>query len=275
VRHKFNEANVLTRRKPQAQRRSTAAQEPRLPRLPWRWIAGALVSVLLVAAIAVSVRWLLDPHTLPIQRVQISGQFQHLSSAQLQEAVAGTVVGGFFTVDVEAVMRAARTLPWVDTASVRRVWPDTLRLEVAEQVPLARWGDHDLLNRRGERFSPPAGTLPDGLPALQGPDGQEATLTASYYEMGKALAADGLKITRLTQDPRRSWHVGLDNGIELRLGHDNAYARLLRFVRLYPKVLATRATEIASIDLRYTNGFAVAWNHQPDKTKPPQQGGHT
>jgi cell division protein FtsQ len=266
---------VLNRRKPQAQRRSAEPPVQRFARIPWRWVLGALSAVLLVTVSGYGVRWLLDPHTLPIQRVQISGQFQHLTSAQLQEAVAGTVVGGFFTVNVQAVMRAARTLPWVDTASVRRVWPDTLRLEVTEQVPVARWGEHDLLNRRGERFAPPADTLPSGLPQLQGPDGLEATLTASYYEMGKALAPDGLKITRLIQDPRRSWHVGLDNGIELRLGHDSAYTRLLRFVRLYPKVLATRATEIATIDLRYTNGFAVAWNHQPDNTKPTQQGGHT
>jgi cell division protein FtsQ len=266
---------VLTRRKPQAERRGAAPQPLPLRRIPWRWIGGAMAGVVLVVAGAAGVRWLLDPHTLPIQRVQISGQFRHLNSAQLQEAVAGTVVGGFFTVDVEAVMRAARTLPWVDTASVRRVWPDTLRLEVVEQVPLARWGEHDLLNPRGERFTPPADTLPDGLPQLQGPEGLEATITASYFEMGKALAADGLKITRLIQDPRRSWHVGLDNGIELRLGNDSAYTRLLRFVRLYPKVLAMRATDIATVDLRYTNGFAVAWNHPPDKAKPPQQGEHS
>lgn len=267
---------MLIRRKPpaQAQRRSVEQPAQRFGRMPWRWVLGTLSAVLLITAGGYGVRWLLDPHTLPIQRVQISGQFQHLTSAQLQEAVAGTVVGGFFTVNVEAVMRAARTLPWVDTASVRRVWPDTLRLEVVEQVPLARWGEHDLLNRRGERFSPPADTLPSGLPELQGPDGLEATLTASYYEMGKALAPDGLKIIRLIQDPRRSWHVGLDNGIELRLGHDNAYTHLLRFVRLYPKVLATRATEIATVDLRYTNGFAVAWNHPPDGAK-PHQGEHS
>ncbi len=272
---KSNEVKVLTRCKPQAQRRSTAPQESRLPRVPWRWISGGLVGLLLVAAVGVSVRWLLDPQTLPIRHVQISGQFRHLTSAQLQEAVAGTVVGGFFTVNVAAVMRAARTLPWVDTASVRRVWPDTLQLEVAEQVPVARWGEHDLLNRRGERFSPPVDTLPSGLPELRGPDGMEATLTASYYEMSKALAADGLKIKSLVQDPRRSWHVGLENGIELRLGHDNAYAHLLRFVRFYPQVLASRANEIATVDLRYTNGFAVAWNHQPDTTKPLQQRGHS
>ncbi len=117
--------------------------------------------------------------------------------------------------------------------------------------------------------------MPSGLPELNGPDGLEATLTASYYEMGKALAADGLTITHLIQDQRRSWHVGLDNGIELRLGHDDAYAHLLRFVRLYPRVLATRASEIATVDLRYTNGFAVAWNHRPDNATPPQQRGHT
>ena len=124
---------MLTKRKPQAERRSAAPQQILLPRIPWRWIAGAFVSVMLVVAVGIGVRWLLDPHTLPIKRVQISGQFRHLTSAQLQEAVSGTVVGGFFTVNVDAVMRAARTLPWVDTASVRRVWPDTLRLEVAEQ----------------------------------------------------------------------------------------------------------------------------------------------
>lgn len=266
---------MLTKRKPQAARRNDTVSESRLPRMPWRWIAGAIASVLLVVATGVSVRWLIDPHNLPIRSVQIAGQFRHLTSEQLQAAVANTVRGGFFTVDVAAVMRAARTLPWVDVASVRRVWPDTLRLEVVEQVPLARWAEHDLLNRRGERFTPAADTLPTGLPELQGPAGLEAATTASYYEMSKALAPDGLKITRLIQDERRSWHVTLDNGIELRLGRDDAYPRLLRFVRLYPKVLASRATEIATIDLRYTNGFAVAWNHQADTTTPPQQGGHS
>ncbi len=164
-----DEAKVLTRRKPQAKRLNAVAQQPRLPRLPWRLIAGTLVSLTLVAAATVTVRWLLDPHTLPIRRVQISGQFLHLTSAQLQAAVAGTVVGGFFTVDVEAVMRAARTLPWVDTASVRRVWPDTLRLEVTEQTPLARWGEHDLLNRRGERFSSPGGHLAERAAGIERP----------------------------------------------------------------------------------------------------------
>lgn len=266
---------MLTKRKPQAERRGATPPETRPRRIAWRWIAGALVSVMLVSGAVVSVRWLLDPHTLPIRRVQIAGQFRHLTSAQLQEAVANTVSGGFFTVDVEAVMRAARTLAWVDAASVRRVWPDTLRLEVTEQTPLARWHAHDLLNRRGDRFTPPADTLPADLPEFQGPAGLEAAITASYYEMGKALAPAGLKIARLIQDERRSWRVLLDNGIELRLGRDDAYPRLLRFVRLYPKVLATRATEIATIDLRYTNGFAVAWNHKPDNATPPQQGGRT
>ena len=266
---------MLTKRKPQAARRTAAESETRLRRIPWRWIAGALMSVMLVAATGVIVRWLMDPHTLPIQRVQIAGQFRHLTSEQLQAAVANTVSGGFFTVDVAAVMRAARTLPWVDVASVRRVWPDTLRLEVIEQVPLARWAEHDLLNRRGERFTPAVDTLPTELPELRGPAGLESAITASYYEMSKALAPDGLKIARLIQDERRSWRVTLDNGIELRLGRDDAYPRLLRFVRLYPKVLASRATEIATIDLRYTNGFAVAWNHQPDSATPPQQGGHS
>lgn len=265
---------LFNKSKPQAQRRN--APQPVAPRaINWRWAAGALVSALVLGATVVSVRWLLDPQTLPIKRVQIAGQFQHLSTAQLQDAIANTMTGGFFTVNVGAVMQAAHSLSWVDTVSVRRVWPDTLRLDVVEQIPLARWGEHDLVNRRGERFTPPVGTLPTDLPSLQGPAGLEAALTRNYYDMGKALAPAGLKITRLIQDERRSWRVALDNGIELRLGRDDAYPRLLRFVRLYPKVLAPRASQIASIDLRYTNGFAVAWNHLPDGATPTHPGGHT
>lgn len=267
---------LFNKSRPQARRRHTP--QPVVPRainINWRWTAGVLLSVGVLGATVAGVRWLLLPQTLPIKRVLIGGQFQHLTAGQLQAAIANTVSGGFFTVKVGAVMQAAHTLPWVDTVSVRRIWPDTLRLDVVEQVPLARWGEHALVNRRGERFTPPADSLPTNLPSLQGPSGLEAALTRNYYDMGKALAPAGLKITRLIQDERRSWRVTLDNGIELRLGRDDAYPRLLRFVRLYPKVLAARASQIASIDLRYTNGFAVAWNHPPEGAMPTHPEGHT
>jgi cell division protein FtsQ len=46
----------------------------------------------------------------------------------------------------------------------------------------------------------------------------------------------------------------------LKLGRENVIERLLRFKRVYPKLKAMKTQAINSIDLRYTNGMAVAWS---------------
>jgi cell division protein FtsQ len=69
----------------------------------------------------------------------------------------------------------------------------------------------------------------------------------------------------LVQDERRAWHLLLGNGIPVDVGRGNLDARVARLSRVYPKVLAPRAVHIRRIDLRYTNGFAVAWKRSsPD-----------
>lgn len=234
------------------------------PRRAWvvrllRWTVSMSLLVAVIGAGVYAVRWAIDPHHLPIRSVQIEGEFLHLTTEQLQAAVADRVTGGFFTVNVHAVMQAAKTLPWVETASVRRIWPDAIRLAVTEQVPLARWGEAELINKRGERFAPAPDSFPPDLPSITGPDGLERAVVSGYYEMSKVLAPVGLRVNTLVQDPRRSWRLLLDNGIELKLGREDAYQRLLRFVRLYPRELAPQAEAIQAVDMRYTNGFAVSW----------------
>ena len=76
----------------------------------------------------------------PVRTVLIEGELRYLERSRLAETASPHVSGGFFTVDVEGVRRAIAALPWVDHASVRRIWPDTLRIRVEEQVPVALWG---------------------------------------------------------------------------------------------------------------------------------------
>ncbi|NIR59659.1 MAG: cell division protein FtsQ, partial [Gammaproteobacteria bacterium] len=144
-------------------------------------------------------------------------------------------------------------------AAVRRVWPDRLTLTVVEREPLARWGEADVISRRGETFRPSAASIPEGLPVLEGPPGRAQALAARYRELERALAPTGLGVRRLAQDARRSLRLELSNGIELRLGGKAVQARLARFVRSYAPALARRAEGIRYVDLRYTNGFAVGW----------------
>lgn len=222
--------------------------------------------VLLAALAGALVMKLLDPATLPIKSVRIEGRFTHVSAAELQQKLAAVAAGNFLSVNVEAIRHAAQTLPWVRTVTVRRVWPDTVRVEVTEQMAIAHWSETGtdtgavqgvgLLNNSGELFTPERTSFPDGLPEIHGPRGAHSALLAHYYAMNQALLPLKLRVTRLTQDDRRAFQLLLNNGTELALGRADSYARLMRFVRAWP-ALQARGLPVVAVDLRYSNGFAV------------------
>lgn len=228
----------------------------------WPRLGKAGLALVVLAALAGVQRWSQDPRSLPMRKVQIEGQFRFLSHEQLQAAVTPHVRGGFFNLDVVAVQDAALALSWVDQVTVRRVWPDTVRIRVREQRPLARWGRHALLNERGEVFDAAGHELTDALAQLHGPEGRQRALLKSYRDMEEVLTPLGLRVHELQQDERRSLELKLSNGVELRLGRDAAQARLQRFVRAYPGLMASRGADLQAVDLRYSNGFAVRWQAQ-------------
>ena len=235
---------------------------------PWwpRLFKGGLLLAVLLASAGL-MHWTQDPQSLPMRQLQIEGTLRYLSQEELQAQVGPHVRGGFFNVDVVAIQRVAQELDWVDRVSVRRVWPDTLRLHVQEQQPLARWGDGALLNQRGERFDAAGREVPDTLPRLQGPAGREAALLARHQELSALLASAGLQVVRLGQDERRALELTLDTGVRMQLGRTDATARVKRFLRAYPSLVTSREESLQHVDLRYSNGFAVRWTARNGTTE--------
>src|SRR5690606_27431559 len=130
---------------------------------------------------------------------------------------------------------------------------------VTEQVPVARWGEKGLLNVRGEVFVHDSRHVPEELPQLSGPVGQQAVMTERYLAAAPRLTAAGMRLTSLTLDERGAWELLLDNGVKLRLGREHIDERFDRFLNAGARIVASRATEIEYVDLRYANGFAVGW----------------
>jgi cell division protein FtsQ len=225
-----------------------------------RSVTGLLLVALLVSTVYVGKLWLSDPHRFPLSVVEVKGDFRYLGKQQLQEAVAPYATGGFFTVDVAAIRSAAEALPWVHKASVKRVWPETLRLQIEEQQPVARWGEQGFLNKGGEPFVPRQAAVSLQLPLLAGPDGHELKVLENYQRVSKTLAPLGVKVTRMELDNRRAWHLQLDDAVLLELGRADDWQRLQRFVRAWPVVFAGRQDALQRVDLRYSNGFSVYWD---------------
>ena len=168
------------------------------------------------------------------------------------------VDGGFFSVDLEAVRNELINLPWVEDVSVRRQWPDQLLVRVIEKQPVVYWGDESLLSSKGELFVP-GKIVSINMPHLEGPEGQHKTMLKELARMQAWLLETGLQIQKMKLDARRSWSLQMSSGLKLRLGRKQMHERLQRFALVYKNNLQSEKREIKHIDMRYTNGFAVAW----------------
>jgi len=199
------------------------------------------------------------PDTLPIKQVRIVGDFTRLSPVDLQLLVTDKVRGGFFNLDVDAVRLALLDEPWVSEVTVKRIWPDALRVIVIEQVPAVRWGDSGLLNSVGEYFAPDITTIPVELPLLSGPAGTEFNLLIRFNTMQERIQSIGFNIASITLDERRAWSFQLENGVKIVLGRRDFEERFSRFLILIPTTISDRIDQIKSIDMRYPNGFSVLW----------------
>jgi len=236
-----------------------AVQAAALLRAHKRTLSGLLLLGVLAVAGMLGMRWLSDPYRFPLGVVEVKGDFKYLQKEQLQVAVAPYVTGGFFTVDVVSIRAAAEALPWVYKASVQRVWPETVRVQIEEQQPVAYWHGQGFLNRYGEAFFPAEERLAIELPWLDGPDGQEQKVLESYLQASATLAPLGLQVQRMQVDGRRAWELELAGGVALKLGRTQPWLRLRRFARAWPDVFAARLAELRTVDLRYSNGFSVVW----------------
>jgi cell division protein FtsQ len=194
--------------------------------------------------------------------LQVEGRLRYVVPGDVQVVAKPHLQAGFFDLDLRSVHAAVLELPWVERTEVRRRWPNGVIVRIWERQPLASWGDHSLISTRGELFTPARGTLPTGLPALTGPQGTERLLVESLLHFSDVLAPAGLKVTAIDVDARGAWNVSLDINMVMHLGRDRIEERLRRFADTAVPTLGDRLQQVAYVDLRYGNGFAVRWREQ-------------
>ena len=252
-------------------RRKQSERRWRLPQINWRAVGISLGGILGICAAAVGVVWALDQ---PIQTVSVSGRFQHVAPVDVERVVKERVRGaGLLTVDLEAVHKALHTIPWVDAVSVQRSWPRGLNVLVIEQVAAARWGERGLLNTRGQLFATDERHIPPELAQLSGPEGKEAEVAQFYLAAQGRLAEAGLRLTAMRLDARGAWELDLANGVTVRLGRRQVDERFEKFITAALKLVTQRGDDIAYIDMRYTNGFAIGWRNNPPHAAANGNGG--
>ena len=228
-----------------------------------RKVLPIFVSTMLLA-IALIVVWqsvVLNEKYFPVNELQLVGTFEQVDADALKVMLTPELGRNFFDLPVERIHNQIAGLPWVRQVWVDRVFPDTVRLRVQEQKPVARWGDTALLNDQGAIFSASIEGF-DDLPALSGPEGNLKEVLAFFQAAQASLDKYGLVIKQAEMDDRHSWQLTVNN-MTVMLGRQEHEQRLKRLGIYWESLKAARQQEIAKIDLRYANGFAVRWAKTP------------
>ena len=225
--------------------------------------AGVVVTLLLFVLAALGVAWvyngMIAQERWPIRWLEIDGQFERVSAEQVRARLAPLVSGSFFTVDTQAMRELASAMPWVASVTVQKTWPDTVQVTIHEHTPVVHWVDGYLLDANGEPFTVPSANEIRGLPWLEGPHGQLQHVFENWKKFDDKLGMIGQQVERLILDPRGSWSAHLSGGTEVKFGKGDIFKNLDMLVSTWSGLMQGQATLPVSVDLRYTNGFAVLW----------------
>ncbi|QUM83260.1 MULTISPECIES: cell division protein FtsQ/DivIB [unclassified Moritella] len=203
--------------------------------------------------------YLTDASKMPMSALIIQGDREYVSDDDIRTVLLQKpAIENYFSVNVDDIQNKIESLPWVYHASVRKSWPDLLRVYIQEQPVVAVWNDTQLLNEDGIVFDADINSAPKSLVKLYSPNDKIEQTLAKFNEFNGLLQLNNYKIVKVSLNLRNAITVELSNGIMLRLGRENAISRIQRYID-YVAVLDKE--KIAYIDLRYDTGFSVGWKN--------------
>ena len=216
----------------------------------------------------VVLKWMNDASRLPLSRLVVTGETHYTTHDDIRQAILSLgAPGTFMSQDVNIIQQQIERLPWIKQVSVRKQWPDELKIHLVEYVPVARWNDVHMVDADGVSFSLPASHIgKETMPMLYGPEGSEKEVLAGYHSMSDVLKANKFTLKVASMTARRSWQLVTSDDIRIELGRGEPMKRLNRFIELYPALQQQGQAEhnrISYVDLRYDSGAAVGWTPEP------------
>ncbi len=277
-----NETNRQYRQRVDSSR--ARANAPEKPKTKSKVVILFSSALCVFVVFLLGVDYVLQPQRFPTRNIDVIGNMANSTSQQVADAVAKVASNNILRVDIAKAAQAAQSLPWVEGATIRRKWPDTIEVQVNERRILSYWNDSEYLDQLGTIVS--GLDLDDpSLPHLNGPDSAADEVLAAYRSWNKVVGNVDLEITSVQLTDRGSWEVsvsplhssaevsdvdGQANSIRVIIGSENMPNRSKRFLKLYTELFQAVHEKVAVIDMRYPDGVSVTW-----KGAPPQMQGST
>jgi cell division protein FtsQ len=210
-----------------------------------------------------------------VANVSVEGR-EREPRADILKAIGVARGTAILAVDLPAAKARLEALPWVKTADVERLLPDTIFVRLAERRPLAffqRQGKLALVADDGaiiqsdhlDEYGALIVLVGDDAPALAGPLlDMLSTEPALYPHVAAAVRVGG-----------RRWNIRLDSGIDVALPEQDPESAWHRLAAL-DRSEALLARNILAVDLRLPDRLVLRLPPEPPKPAPakkPKPGG--
>ncbi|MCP4384329.1 MAG: cell division protein FtsQ/DivIB [Hyphomicrobiales bacterium] len=211
-------------------------------------IAGVMIGGHSLTVVSAATTWA----GLAIDEVEISGQSE-TSEVDVLEALAIEPHPSIVTLDALAARVRLETLPWIERATIRKLYPDTLQVAIVEREPYALW-QHEtavsLVDKAGRIITEHVGGRYVALPMVVG-EGAAAE-ARSYVSLLEEFPSLQPRVRAGVLVAGRRWNVVLKNGVEIMLPEEDPGSALIQVVAL-DDGHGILSREIAAVDLRLPN----------------------
>ena len=207
-----------------------------------------------------------------IEAVKLSGQ-REINEFQILEALEIHEGSSLALFDADSARDRLGRMAWVKHASVMKLYPSTLQVNIEEKVPYALWQRGDLVsivNESGE-------VITDDV------DGRYANLllVVNHGAQRRAREINTALETVPQLRPRvraafliseRRWDLQLENGISVRLPEENVEAALADLVEM-DKENGLLSRDIVAIDMRLADRITVRLSEEGAEQRKVMTGG--
>ena len=181
---------------------------------------------------------------------------ENLDINVLQARLATQLGNSLFSFKVDAARDEVLSDPWVQSATVRKVYPDTIVVDVVERKPVALWqskGKVHLISRDGFVISQ-AGPKHMNLPQVVGEGANLAA--AEFLSVISRFPVISQKASAYVRVAGRRWNVRINDGPQVLLPEADWQVALSELQDLQQKKeLLDR--DIVQIDMRLTDRLVI------------------
>lgn len=196
-----------------------------------------------------------------------SDNVQHVKPKELKKLVIMELNGTALTTDLGPIYKSVLSHPWIKEATVRRIWPNKILVNLVEHNIIGVWSDGRFVTQAGkllqfdklqsESINKEKNCF---LLKLDGPNETVTAVLDRARMISKKASKVGLQTTGVQLTSQYDWRVFFSNGMKMELGGENLETplekRLDNFFNSIEWVRKKIKKDLISVDLRYAQGFA-------------------